>query len=529
MSINTNDNLKQYEDSIKAYGDKIKKLKYVESVRKLPGLFIGATGNHGWKSCVREIWQNAFDEAVRKDSPCNYVKIIYDERNQSALVEDTGRGVPHGKMFDIYAEDHTSSHYENTAGSEFSAGCHGTGAGVAMSLSENFYSVSYVLGVAHEIKFHKGNCIQKEHKVECPKGRQGTTVYMEPDLDIMGQVDLTCHEIFAMVANIVPLLPLNTKVDFIGIDIAGNIVINEHIVNTDGIFSFLKARTQTSLINPISFSLVTDTMKAEAAFTYDSNDLTSAEEIISFANFTNTTGGGTHVNGFLDGLCNWLRNYMNKIYLGEKSKISVTNNDIKTGLKGVVSVAHINPIFAGQFKGILSNEDMGIFVKKITIDTLENWSKTSPGELTKLCKFLKEVAEIRVKSEGEKVKLSDKYNKSALTGLPKDYVQASGNKNLELFIVEGKSAKGPAVSGRDYHFQAVYPIRGKLPNAMRESRSKFLSNPEVAGIIRIIGAGYGRELDVNKCKFTKIIFFADADADKQLLSALIEISCKKLL
>ena len=506
--------LKQYEESIKGYADQIKKLSYVESVRKLPGLYIGSTGNNGWKGCVREIWQNAFDEAVRTDSPCDYIRITYDERNQSALIEDTGRGVPHGKMFDIYAEDHTSSHYDNTAGSQFSSGVHGTGAGVAMSLSENFYSISYALGVAHEIRFHKGECIQKEHKVECPEGRQGTTVYLEPDLDIMGQVTLTCREIFVMVSNIVPLLPLNTKVDFIGIDSVGNISINESIINTDGIYRFLTQRTQSALINPVSFSCITDIMKAECAFTYDSNDLTSAEDIISFANFTNTTGNGAHVDGFLDGLCNWLRNYMNKIYLGEKSKITVTNIDIKSGLRAVVNVAHINPIFMGQFKGILSNKDMYDFVKAQTISCLDNWSKTSPNELAKLAKFIKEVAEIRVKSEGEKIKLSDKYTKNVITGYPKDYVQASGHKNLELFIVEGKSAKGPAVSGRDYHFQAVFPIRGKFVNCFKESKAKVLSNAEAVGIIKIIGAGYGRDFDISKCKFDKIVLFADADADK---------------
>lgn len=452
-----NNDLKQFEESIKSYGDKIKKLDFVEAVRALPGMYIGEKGNNGWKSCIREIAQNAFDEAARPDSPCNYVKITFDERNQSALIEDTGRGVPHSKMQEVYSEAHSSSHYENKEGSAYSSGVHGVGAGVAMSLSENFWSISYVLGTAHEIIFHKGKLVQKEHKVICPTGRQGTSVYLEPDNDIMGYIDLTCKEIYVMVANIVPLLPLNTKVDFVGIDTTGNICINESIVNIDGILSFIRVRAQTPLTNPITISRDTGVMKAELAFTYDSSDLTSAEDIISFANFTNTTGGGTHVSGFLDGVCQYLRNYMNKIYLGEKSKITVTNNDIKTGLKGVVNVSHINPIFMGQFKGILSNEDMSDFVKKLTIEAMDLWTKTSPGELQKVCKFLKEVAEIRVKSEGEKIKLSDKYAKSGITGKPKDYVQPSGNKNLELFIVEGKSAKGPAVSGRDHTRQGIFP------------------------------------------------------------------------
>lgn len=514
------DELKQYEESIRNYGDKIKKLSYVESVRRLPGLYIGSIGDEGWKGCVREIIQNAFDEAVRKDSPCNYVKIVYDERNQSAIVEDNGRGVPHGKMQDIYSEDHTSSHYENTEGSEYSSGVHGTGAGVAMSLSKRFVSTSYVLGVAHEIEFESGNIIKKEHKIQCPKNRQGTTVYLEPDTEIMGVITLSCNDIYIMVSNIVPLLPINTKVDFTGINTNGSVVINESIINRDGLYTFLQRRMKSPLITPIAFSCDTKVMKAEAVFSYDSVDLTSAENIISFANFTNTTGGGTHVQGFLDGVCTYLRNYMNKIYLGPKSKISVINNDIKTGLYGIISVAHINPIFMGQFKGILSNGDMQEFVKKLTMETLDNWSKTSPNELQKLCKFIKEVAEIRLKSEGEKVKLSNNYNKSSITGLPEKYVEPTGNKNLELFIVEGDSALGPSVSARDHTFQGVFPIRGKLPNCFKESKAKILSNAEISAIIKIIGGGYGRDFDISKVKWDKVIIFADADADGSHIATL---------
>ena len=514
------DDLKQYEESIKNYGNQIKKLSYVESVRKLPGLYIGSIGNEGWKGCVREIIQNAFDEAVRNDSPCNFVRVSYDERSQSAIIEDNGRGVPHGKMQDIYSEDHTSSHYENTEGSEYSSGTHGTGAGVAMSLSQHFISTSYVLGVAHEIEFEQGQIVKKEHKVDCPKDRQGTTVYLEPDISIMGIITLTCNDIYTIVANIVPLLPLNTKVDFIGIDTRGNIIINESLINKDGLYTFLQQRMKSPLIAPITFNCDTKIMKAEAVFGYDSVDLTSTENIISFANFTNTTGGGTHVQGFLDGICIYLRNYMNKIYLGPKSKLTVVNSDIKTGLCGAISVAHINPIFMGQFKGILSNTDMQDFVKRLTMNALENWSKTSPSDLQKLCKFIKEVAAIRSKSEGEKVKLSDNYNKNVISGMPDKYIEPSGNKNLELFIVEGDSAMGPAASARDHKFQAIFPIRGKLPNCFKESKAKILGNAEISAIIKIIGGGYGRDFDISKVKWEKVVIFADADADGSHISTL---------
>jgi DNA gyrase subunit B len=189
---------------------------------------------------------------------------------------------------------------------------------------------------------------------------------------------------------------------------------------------------------------------------------------------------------------------MNKIYLSEKSKVTVINNDIKTGLKVIIAAAHLNPVFAGQFKGILSNEDMYKYVKDLTTKSLEEWSKTSPGDLQKICKCIKEIAEIRMKSDDSKIKLSNNYESSALTGKPKKYVPPSGNKNLELIIVEGDSALGSAKNSRDVYKQGLFPIRGKLPNAFKETKSKFLANQEIASIITIIGCGYGKNFDISK-------------------------------
>ena len=158
---------------------------------------------------------------------------------------------------------------------------------------------------------------------------------------------------------------------------------------------------------------------------------------------------------------------MNKIYLGEKSKISVINNDIKTGLRVIIAAAHLNPVFAGQFKGILSNEDMHTYIKNLTTKSLEEWAKTSPGDLQKVCKCIKEIAEIRAKSDDSKIKLSNNYEASALTGKPKKYVQASGNKELELIIVEGDSALGSAKNSRDSSKQAIFPeVNGAIRSNM---------------------------------------------------------------
>lgn len=510
-----------FEESIRNYGDKIEHIEtFVAAVRKLPGMYIGALGKVGWKSCIREIFQNAVDEMIREESPCHYVKITFDERYQSVVVEDTGRGIPHGKIIEIYASSHTSSNYTKKP-YQYTSGVHGVGSGVAMALSKSFIIESYVLGEARKVEFLSGiQTSDKEIKIKCPEGRQGTTISMMPDLDILETVDLKCEDILDLVMKVYPLVNIGDRIDFIGINKEGKIEYMEQLVNKDGIIASLMLRTQTPLVAPIHFKTDTGFMKAEIAFTYDASDLTSSEDIVSYANFTPTTSG-THVDGFMEGVCNFFRNYMNTYYLGEKRKISVINNDVKTGLKVIIAAAHLNPVFAGQFKGILSNEDMKTFVKDLTTRSLQEWSKNSPNDLQKICKCLKEIAEIRSKSDDSKIKLSNNYEASALTGKPKKYVPPSGNKNLELIIVEGDSALGSAKNSRDASVQGIYPIRGKIPNAFKESKAKFLQNNEIASIITIIGCGYGKNFDITKCKFDKIIFLADADPDGSHIDTLL--------
>ena len=515
------DNIIDFEESIRNYGSKIEHIEtFVAAVRKLPGMYIGALGNTGWKSCIREIFQNAIDEMIRKESPCHYVKLTFDERYQSVVVEDTGRGIPHGKIIEIYAGAHTSSNYTKKP-YEYTSGVHGVGSGVAMALSKQFVVESYVLGKAKKVEFISGiPTNENEIDIPCPKDRQGTTVSMAPDLDILNEVTLTCDDILDLILKVYPLVNIGDRIDFVGIDSSGKIKYQEELVNKDGIIASLMMRTNTPLVAPIYFKEDTGFMKAEVAFTYDASDLTSAEDIVSYANFTPTTSG-THVSGFMDAVCNFFRNYMNKYYLGEKSKISAVNNDIKTGLKVIIAAAHLNPVFAGQFKGILSNEDMAKFVKDLTTKSLEEWSKNNPGDLQKICKYLKEIAEIRSKSDDSKIKLSNNYEASAITGKPKKYIPPSGNKNLELIIVEGDSALGSVKNSRDSKVQGIFPIRGKLPNAFKESRAKFLANNEIASIITIIGAGYGKNFDISKCKFDKVIFLADADPDGSHIDTLL--------
>lgn len=510
-------------EHIKHYGEKIKTIEsFIQGVRKLPGMYIGATGNVGWKACIREIFQNAIDESLRKNSPCHYIRLVFDERNQSALVEDTGSGIPHGQIIKIFTTERTSSNYEKNQG-EYTSGAHGVGSGVALALSKHFEVSSYILGNAVHVEFDEGNTWKKgEQKIKCPDGRQGTTVYMTPDNSILGFVNLTCGEIFDLVMKIFPIINIGDRIDFIGYDINGNCIYNKQLINQEGPIAGLSMICPKPIIAPITFGSDNGTIKAEVYMTWDvdmDTDNTEGENILSYGNFTPTTGGGTHVDGFLDGLCKYMRKYMNTFYLGPKSKVSIINSDIKTGLRAVVFAAHLYPIFKGQFKGILSNEDIKVFISDLTYKSLEDWAKKNPTDLQRVCKYIKDVADIRSRSDETKIKISSQYQKSSLTGRPKKFVPPS-NKWDELFIVEGDSALGSARNGRLNATQGIFPIRGKLLNAFNTPKARFLQNAEAAAIINLVtGGSYGKNIDMSKVKWSKIIFMTDADPDKHYFCA----------
>lgn len=512
---------KAMEENIRNYNKQIQTIDdFVQVVRKMPGMYIGRKGNLGFLNMIREIFQNSVDELEKKDSPCTWINVLYDSRTLITTVEDNGRGIPFESMIRIFTSEHTSSNYTKKEG-EFSSGLHGVGSKVTNALSEWFEVESYILGEARKVRFVDGK-VTKEGvvKIPNPNNKQGTIVRFKPSVEAMGNMNLTVEEVLGLIILILPLTKIGSVINFTGVFADGK-TMTKNMVNQDGIITNLIMKTSSPVIKPIVISRYTGRMTADIAFTYDSNDL-MVESITAFANFCPTIEG-THVNGLMDGLCQFMRNYMNKVYLAnnKKNKLQVINNDIKLGLKAIISVKHLEPVFTGQAKDILGNEDMEPFVKQVVIESLEQWSKENPKDLQKLCKYYKEIAEIRMKSEKEKVKLSNKYTSSALTGLPKKYEKPEGKEHLEFIICEGDSALSSGKNSRCKQRQGIFPIRGKLPNAFTTDRAKFLDNAEIAAIITIIGGGYGRNFDLSKVKWEKIIFMTDADPDGKHIAALL--------
>ena len=292
-----------------------------------------------------------------------------------------------------------------------------------------------------------------------------------------------------------------------------------------GILTYLYEDVNSPLIKPICIRHDTGVMKMDVAFTYDSSNLVLDASTKAFANCC-PTSAGYHIDGFKKGISQYFTNYMNKVYLAsavnnkKKNKISITQIDVRMGLKCVISVAHLEPVFNGQAKEIFSNKEMEPFVKEQLMKGLDEWAKQNPSDLQKLCKFFKEMAQLRMSQDQEKVKLNNKYN-SVLSGLPSKYVAPKGKEHLELFICEGDSAGSHMRNNRLNDRQGYFPIRGKIPNAFNTNKKSFLENVEISGIINIIGGGYGSNFDIDKVKWEKIIIATDADADGDHIAALI--------
>ena len=513
-----------YKDNIANYIDEFRKYKtFSEAVRHLPGMYIGATGNIGWKACIREIFQNSIDEMIKKESPCNEVTLCFNESDQSASVQDNGRGIPHGHIIDIYTSAHMSTNFEETKKPfEYSSGTHGVGGGVAMALSEDMEIISVIFGKAHQVRFHRGEPWKKgelELK-KSPDFPQGTYIYLKPDVDIIGQTNLTVDEIYnSLVMKIFPLIPIGYKINFEGQRYDGT-KVEQHLINTDGIKGTLMRKIAKPLVDPIEFEQDTGIMRVHAIFSYDPSDMNDKEDIDSYANYTPCDGA--HVQGFLEGLTSYFMAYMNKIYL-KNAKITVNSTDIKTGLKAVIDADHLHPTFEGQGKVAINNQDLRKFVSDLTKKAIDGWAKVNPTELNKLGKYFKDIAEIRAKLETGKTKLSNNYTKSIISGDPAKYVKPTGTKHLELFIVEGDSALGSAKSCRDTKGQAIFPIRGKLLNVFGRPKAEVFKNEEIASINKIITGldHYDPNFDANKSRFDKIVFMADSDPDGNHIKTLL--------
>lgn len=526
---------KEFADQILDYANQIKTISsFVDAVRKTVGQYLGYNDTRGHINMIREIIQNGFDEMEKKDSPCDSLWLEYDENTMMCKVRDNGRGIPFNNIERVFTKQHTSSNYVKKLG-EYSSGRHGVGSKVTNACSKLFIAESYLYtGDARKVEFNDGHPWKKgEVKIPNPNKYQGSVITFIPSLDVMKNLNTTCEDVLHLASTILYLTTpgVGNTLYFRGVKKDGS-VIEETLVNQDGILSFLIAKCENPVVSPIIIKHDNGTIKCEIAFTYDSKCLGEEADIISFANMCPTVNGQSeHVKGFINALSNYFRNYMNKIYL-TKGKTKCIGSDILSGMKAVVTVSHLEPIFSGQAKEIFSGEGVEAFIKSTLESQLDEWCKFNANDLQRLCKYYKDTADLRMSEESNKTNFIKRVKVSAF-GLPKKYFPPAGKKNLELIIAEGDSAVSSLKDAIDPNRQGIFPIRGKIINAFTNSREAIMKNEEVCGIAAIIGCGIGKNFDISKCKFDKIIFAGDADPDgkniRQLLMKLFLMYFRPLI
>lgn len=501
-------------DNIESYGKEIKHIEgTIEACRQKVGMYLGPIHEAGLLNMFREIFQNSVDQLILDTSPCDFISVLFDERTYKFIITDNGQGIPFEHAVQIYTSSHTGRNLSKNVDGQYSAGTNGIGAKVVNAVSEYFDVNSYKYdGTCLHLRFERGQ-LKINEQIANPERLQGTRVEFEPDHTILGDTPLDSGLVYILVRDTLSLLPIGSKIDYTSINKKGK-AYHELLVNEDGINTNIYGKCSSMLISPITAFQDTGKMKLECSFTFDQEDL-GGEDITAYANMcpTSSVPLNSHVTGVLDGITTWFSNYMNKVYLTdrEKQKIKVTAADVKTGLKVMISAWSLDPIFTGQAKEIFSNQEFRPFAKEVIMNALDTWAKAKPQDLLKVCKFLKDMALVRIKADTEKVKITAKYSTSATSGLPSKYVKPSTKdySKVELFIVEGDSALGSARSARNVETQGIFPIRGKILNVFQATPQKIAANPEIMGIVQILGAGYGKNFDIKKVRVGKIIFMTD--------------------
>ena len=435
--------------AIDNYSNEIKKYKdFQTGVRNRPGMYIGSLQNKGLRSSIKEIFQNAIDQMLDDTSPCNHVSLTYNQITKEVTVTDNGKGIPVDKVIEIMTSLHTSKNFKKEP-YQYSAGTYGMGASIVNALSTLFVVESYKYdGTAYRIEFSKGYPKTNAPKpIKNKEHLQGTKIYFIPDETIFGEMTLDWKYIYKFAKVLMSLTPIKEvpgELDFYAIDDKG-VKHHEHIVNKDGLSTILIMKDIKPINIPITCFADSGICRIETVFCYDSGDANGPGDlnVESYANWSPTMGG-THVDGVLDGISKWFCSYMNNIYLAgaaknnnkKKKPLRVTPADTKTGLNIVIHGAHLYPEYSAQAKEVLSNPDMQEFARDAVMKGLDAWAKQNPKDLSILSKYLKDIAELRMKESGEKAKIANKYTSNVLTGYPRKFAKPLKEKK-EFIIVEG--------------------------------------------------------------------------------------------
>ena len=504
----------------------IQVLEGLEAVRKRPGMYIGTTDVKGLHHLVWEIVDNSIDEALA--GYCNNIEIVINKGN-SITVKDNGRGIPVGvhpktglsTVETVYTVLHAGGKFGG-GGYKVSGGLHGVGASVVNALSLWTNVTVYHDGKVYEAKFKDGGHIAQKLTVvgECEKERTGTTVTFKPDPDIFDTDIFDYETLKTRVRELAFLnkgLRLTLRDDRDDEDTTGETFHYE-----GGISEYVKYlnRNKTPIQSDIiHLSGEDEGVFFEVAMQYNTG---YTDNIYSFVNNINTHDGGTHEEGVRRALTRVLNNYARKNKFLKDKDDPLSGDDVKEGLTMIVSCKHPNPQFEGQTKGRLGNSEVRKLADKVFSEGFERYLLEHPDEAKIIVEKNMTAARARVAAKKARELTRRKSDLDVINfgGKLNDCKDKDPSK-CEIFLVEGDSAGGSAVKGRDSMTQAILPLRGKILNVEKSRLDRALSNEEIRTIITAFGTGIGQEFDLKKLRYDKIIIMTDADVDGSHIRVLL--------
>ncbi len=534
-------NTAQEEAKMKAKDDytgaDIEILQGLEAVRQRPGMYIGTTSSRGLHHLVREAVDNGIDEAMA--GYCKHIKVTIlpgTDKNpiNRVRIEDDGRGIPCdinptskiSTVETVYTILHAGGKFNDKTGYKISGGLHGIGVKAVNALSTYVEVTVYRDSKIHRIRFENGgHTIAPGLEVigDCPATKTGTTVEFTPDPLIFKE---TTTFDFSTISNYLRQTAYLTR----GIDITIEDVRDPENVQTahycfnDGITEYIRFINESkdrvfedipycngaSTVQTGGLDVKPTTVIVEAAFQPTKSGIFNMN---SYCNNIRTNGGGTHEEGFRLAIGRELNNYFRTKGFLKDNDENFRSDDCLEGLSVILSVKHTNPQYEGQVKDKLGNDEVRKITSSIVGDYLKEYLMEHPNEGKAW--FSRVESAYKGRKAAERARAAAQGKLGVGGNLPDKLVDCISKNpaERELFIVEGNSAGGSAVRGRDARTQAILPLRGKILNVEKAQAQRIEKNAEIYNMVTAIGAGQGEQFDVSKIKYDKVVIMTDADVD----------------
>jgi DNA gyrase subunit B len=498
-------------------------LEGLDPVRKRPAMYIGGTDAHGYHHLLWEILDNSVDEAI--NGHASRIEVALDADHRGATITDNGRGIPvdtHPKFKKsalelILTTLHAGGKFEGKS-YQVAGGLHGVGASVVNALSSDLTATVWRGGKTYSQLYKRGKASGKV-KQGGKTSKRGTSIHFRPDTEIFGKRAAFDSSRVQERLEAKTYLHRGLKIVFVD-EQTGERQEFEH---PGGIVDFLEKLVKERGKPSVHSDAFTSEHEGEPRFEVALRWTEATDELIrSYANGIPTGSGGTHENGFKQGLSKAIRNHMDKQKLTPKG-VKVTVDDIREGLVALVSVYVAEPQFQGQTKDRLNNPEITAQIETSVRTAFEQWLLNNKTSAEAIIARVIISSRARAASRAASQQVSRKTAISHRLNLPGKLADCSSTNpdDSELFLVEGDSAGGNAKQGRDRKTQAILPLRGKVLNAERATQAQILGNRELQDIVSALGCGIGKDFDISKLRYGRVFLLMDADVDGHHIATLL--------